>query len=202
MNFNASAPTTDEDLLLTYEIGKDRKYESSLYAGPCIDDKSKMLNTTPPGVVTKKNDSITANANPPMSTLELGYNFNKSLIVKSNIWNDTTSQMQLCQILQLVEEDNNHGKLVIVEDIHDVTIGINSFLNFSFGFNLAGAIIEAVNKTASLASFISPYICSGDDTMKSVDKGFELGPNEKLHVCFMSKSTDVEISNITSMVSI
>ena len=91
--------------------------------------------------------------------------------------------------------------LVIIEDIRDVTIGINSFLNFSLVVDLVGAIVYAENQTASLANFIHAYICSGDDTMKGVDKDFELEPNENLHVCFMSKSIDVEISKVTSMVS-
>lgn len=94
-----------------------------------------------------------------------------------------------------MEED-----LVIVEDIRDVTIGINSFLNFSLGVDLVGAIVNAVNQTTSLADFIYAYICSGDDAMEEIDDDFELEPNEDLHVCFMSESTDVEISQVTSMV--
>ena len=91
--------------------------------------------------------------------------------------------------------------LVITEDIRDVTIGINSFMNFSVGVNLVGAIVNTVNQTSSLADFIYAYICSGDDTMKEFGEDFELAPNEDLHVCFMSKSTNVEISKVTSMVS-
>ena len=82
---------------------------------------------------------------------------------------------------------------VIIEDIHDVTIGINSFMNFSLGLDLVGAIVNAVNQTTSLADFIYAYICSGDDIMEEVDGDFELAPNEDLHVCFASKSTNVEI---------
>ena len=92
--------------------------------------------------------------------------------------------------------------LVIKEDIRDVTIGINSFLNFSLGVDLVGATVNAVNQTTSLADFISAYICSGDDAMEGFDEDFELVPNQDLHVCFMSKSIDVEISNVISMVSI
>ena len=96
-----------------------------------------------------------------------------------------------------MEED-----LVIVEDIRDVTIGINSFLNFSLSVDLVGAIVNAVNQTTSLANFICAYSYSGDDTMKGFDEEFELRPNEDLHVCFVSKSINVEISKVTSMVRI
>jgi len=153
------------------------------------------------GVVTKREDLITESANPLISTLELGYDVNKSLIATSNIWNDTTSQIKFCQVLQLVEEASQMEEdLVIVEDIRDVTIGINSFLNFSLGVDLVEAIVYAVNQTSSLADFIYAYICSGDDAMKGFDEDFELEPNENLNVCFMSKSTNVEISKVTSMV--
>jgi len=186
---------------LTYEIGKGKKHASSLYSGPCTDSGRGMPKINSTGVITKKEDVITESANPLMSTLELGYDVNKSLIATSNIWNDTTSQIKFCQVLQLVEEASQMEEdLVIVEDIRDVTIGINSFLNFSLGVDLAGAIVYAVNQTTSLANFIYAYICSGDDTMKGIDEDFELEPNEDLHVCFMSKSINVEISKVTSMV--
>jgi len=201
VDFNVSAPASDEDLLLTYEIGKDRKHKSSLYAGPCTDGGRGMPTIMSAGVITKKEDVTMASANSHKTTLVLGYDVNKSLIATSNIWNDTTSQIKVCQILQLVEKDSQMEDLVIIEDIRDVTIGINSFLNFSLVVDLVGAIVYAENQTASLANFIHAYICSGDDTMKGVDKDFELEPNENLHVCFMSKSIDVEISKVTSMVS-
>ena len=102
MDFNAS--TIDEDLILTYEIGKGRTHASSLYAGPCLDDRRTMPTIKSNGVVTKREDIITESANPLMSTLELSYDVNKSLIATSNIWNDTTSQMKFYQVLQLVEE--------------------------------------------------------------------------------------------------
>jgi len=197
MDFNAS--TIDEGLILTYEVGKGKKLASTLYAGPCLDDERTMPTVN---VVTKRQDSIMASANPLMSTLELGYDVNKSLIATSNIWNDTTSQMNVCQVLQLVQNTSQMEEdLVIIEDIRDVTIGINSFLNFSLGVDLVGATVNAVNQTTSLADFFSAYICSGDDVMEEVGEDFELEPNEDLHVCFMSKSIDVKISKVTSMVS-
>jgi len=199
MDFNAS--TIDEGLILTYEIGKGKIHVSSLYVGPCIDDVRLIPVIKPTGVIAKKEDLIMDSANPLMSTLELGYDVNKSLIATSNIWNDTTSQMKFCQVLQLVQNSSQmEDDLVIIEDIRDVTIGINSFLNFSLGVDLVGATVNAVNQTTSLADFFSAYICSGDDAMEEVGEDFELEPNEDLYVCFMSKSIDVEISKVTSMV--
>ena len=64
-------------------------------------------------------------------------------------------------------------------------------MNFPLGVDLVGAIVNVVNQTTSLADFLSAYICSGDDAMEEVGKDFELAPNDDLHVCFMSKSIDV-----------
>ena len=78
-NFNFTAGSANEALVLTYEIGKGKDHACSLYAGLCLDPRQEI------SVVIKNADQIENSTTPAMSTLKVRYNFHTSLIASSNI---------------------------------------------------------------------------------------------------------------------
>ena len=181
----------DEELVLEYDIGK-RLYANNLYAKGCQDREA--IN------VTYSNSTSTMDSDPGMSKLTVSYNFNKSTIATSNMWNGVSEQLELCHVVQLLLPRDGEETMVIAEDLRDLTLGVNMLANYSVGVNLTEQIVSDANATADLGSYAVAYRCtsSGDP----VPEGTTLGPNEALYVCIRSTSPDeVEVKTVNTMVS-
>jgi len=135
-----------------------------------------------------------------METLEISYDFNKTLIAGSDYWNNVTKSIELCQVVQLVHETTSGLAMVIQEDMRNVTIDFTLFANFTIDVNFTGADIQAVNDTTDLSGYITAFHCDGEDAMNELQAGTKLRPNDVLNVCIVSSSTDVEIARVTTMV--
>jgi len=178
-----------EELVLSYEKGKGRAFDFHLYAGGC--DK------IPREAIDMEYNSTNSTVNsdqPSMETLIVKYDFDKSLLAGSNIWNDTTSMIDVCQITQLIIPD---PLMVIAEDIRDLNIDFDMTVAFSVGVVLAPATVNSVNETTDLASYVEAYQCGGIGTSNLASN---LSPNSLLHLCIKSKSTDIEIESLDTMV--
>ena len=123
----------------------------------------------------------------------LEYDFNMSTIADNVIWNETSSKISLCQVVQLKNEE-----LVIIEDKRGIDIDFNLTANFEIkDTSLAAATVNTNNTSADVSSYIISCKCSPDTFVCNTDA---LDPNERLFVCIYSQSTDVGIASLESMV--
>jgi len=178
-----------EELVLNFEKGKGRDFDFQLYAGSCETKPRVAIDME----YTKTNSTVNSDK-PSMEGLIVKYDFNKTLLGGSNIWNKNTSMVELCQITQLIIPD---PLMVITEDIRDIDIDFDMNVAFSIGVGLAPATITAANDTTDLASYVEAYQCEG---MGTSNLTADLAPNSELHLCIKSKSTDVEIQSLNTMV--
>ena len=209
MNFTLGS---SDEVILTYEIGSAREYDTQLYAKGCksgsegnhgdrvdIDIDGGILLTPKDGI----DDKAPTSPQSMMSKLTLTYDFNNTALARSNIWNNEASKIELCQVVQLTydTQEPNTDPLVIVEDIRNVTIDFDLFANFTIDGNitLAAATINANNATTDVDSYVDAFRCDGTE-MNKVD--IDLKPNDELFVCIQSTSADIEIAKLDSMVSI
>ena len=176
-----------KELLLTYEIGKGRAFEYPFFS----DCKS---NTNVDNGVFTVNPTTSTGVDGLHNQLTLGYNFNKSAIAASNIWNKTSSKIQFCQKLQLKE-----GAMVITEDIREIDVDFDFDVNFNLTNELGAATVNAANGSTSVGDCVKAFQCDGADFKNDTSA---LLPNQELFVCIMSVSSDVEIDKLDSMVSI
>lgn len=181
----------DNELVLEYSIGKGRIYSNNLYAKGCQDREA--IN------VAYANSNSTMDSDPGMSKLIVNYNFNKSTIATSNMWNSTSEQLELCHIVQLLLPRNGEESMVITSDMRDLTLGVNTLASFSTAVNLTGQIINENNVTTALDSYVVAIRCSSSGD--PVPSGTTLGPNDPLYVCISSRSPDeVEVKTVNTMV--
>jgi len=183
-NFSISS---DDELVLNYEVGKGRKVKTFLYKKDCTTNVTDIfINTT----VSK----TPMNLNLTYELLTVSHNVNKTAIGSSSVWNDTSKQIELCQVVQLKVEDND---MVISEDIREIDINFDLDVDFTITNNTLGAAtIEQGNGTTNVGSYLSAVKCSADafDSDSS-----PLVPNADLFVCITSVSTDVGIDSIDKM---
>ena len=135
------SPASTKELVLAYKVGWGHEIEYELYAGSC---KSPTSITN---IAVKDNSKIT----PPegqMNILVIGYSFIKSSITASNIWNETASSIELCQVLQLILEGNGGQKMIIAEDKQDIRVDFN----ITYDYDIKDVALEEatlnVNKTS------------------------------------------------------
>jgi len=183
-NFNV---TSNQGLTLNYQVGKNLTVVHSLSQNDCseeIPDKSSVISE--PNV---KKDNIDAD----YDSFTLEYDFNMSNIADNVIWNETSSKISLCQVVQLKNEE-----LVIIEDKRRIDIDFNLTANFEIkDTSLAAATVNTNNTSADVSSYIKSCKCSPNSFACNID---DLAPNERLFVCIYSQSTDVGIASLESMV--
>ena len=120
---------------MTYAIGKDRQYNASNLLGEdCTSPVSGITITQATPVRTALNASY--------NTLTLEYDIDMSAIAGSLIWNETSSELKVCQVLQLIEQG-----MVIHEDKHQAIITFYLGVGFTIaGQDLAEATVSAVKR--------------------------------------------------------
>ena len=136
-----------------------------------------------------------------MDVLTLSYSFDKAKIANSSVWNSNTSKIELCQMVQLTLSDPNDDEppMVIAQDMREISIDFNLTSNYEIlGTNLDEAAINANNTTTDVSSYVEACKCNAT-SFNCNDDAF--APNDQLFLCIYSKSTDVGIADLKSMVS-
>ena len=125
------------------------------------------------------------------------YNVNKTAIASSSVWNSTAKEIEVCQVIQLIEDSAMLGEMVIVEAKLVVSIEFDLDVNISLGVGMGEGTFELASGYTNVDDYVTAYECN-----KNFDQDDSpLVPNEKLLVCIESNSTDVEIKEIETMVS-
>jgi len=178
-NFGVSS---DEELVLVYEAFGNNTFVSNLFAGDCESNITNITVTPSP-----------IDYNSTTGELVLGYNFNKSQIAGSNIWNATTGEIEVCQVVQSILPPN----MVIKEDKRVLTIDFDLNVEYNIsGVGLAPETINANDTDSDVDSYIESCKCSKDSYACTTDP---VAPNEQIYLCIYSKSAVVGITELVSM---
>ena len=180
-NFDASIK---DEIIMDYQIGKDRAYEVNLFAKDCL---GPISGTT--AIATTKRTSSTSSSGGQLDDLKVMIDLDKSTITASNIWVDSNSNLQFCVVMQLLS-----GTEVIKEDKREIDIA----LDLSIDFELANVVTQSASLSSSSgAANVGKYIkackCDGIGFICNTNK---LSPNSLMNICIMSIDKDVEISYV------
>jgi len=184
------AVDSSDELIVDYEIGKDRAHETSLYEKDC---STNITDITVNSTKSYTNKDLTHD------TLTVKHSFDKSMIANSTIWNSTTSEIEICQVVRLIVPANGTDeKMVISEDKRVVAIDFDLSVDFEINnITLGAATIESGSGTTDVTSYVEACKCGGIDSFNCTTD--DLVPNSELFVCIKSKSTDVKIDSLESM---
>jgi len=183
---------SDKELVMIYQISRGRTFKHTLYAGGCANL------TTITGLAAGIDYNVTNGTTMGqggMDTLQLDYSFNKAKIASSNIWDSSSDNIELCQVVELIEQSTDLGEMIIVSDKRNVTIDFNLTASFNLDIDLKEAALTSANTSTSVQDYLTAYQCNEsfeNDTSPLVANG-------QLFVCIKSSSTDVEIERIDSM---
>ena len=196
-NFTANSM---EELSFLYALAPGRAHEFELFEKDC----STQIEIG--GNLITSNQSITevlVEENPDLGNqLTLFYDINVTAITSSPIWNQTSEEMEICLLISLFEPaTENDPKMIIAQDKRVITIGINSTANLDFSFDnaLQDSVAGEASSTANLNDYVEACKCTEDETFECDPT--PLAPNEVFHVCVKSSSSDVQIRDVTQMVS-
>lgn len=171
-----------EFLTLNYMIGRDRDFNTFLKQKDCSSNITD-------GIILSSTNS-TAYNNATYESLTLTHGLNKTLVSTSNIWNDTSKEIEVCQIIQLLGPEMNGEHLVIIEDKLAIDVSIDLNVDYNLTSGLGAATINNASDTTSVDDYIESYKCDGIDYVRDTSA---LVPNEDLYICIMPKSPDVLI---------
>ena len=180
---------SDDELVVSYSIGKNRVYESDLLAKDCVSSITgvgiTMVPSRPPKDATR-------------DLLSLAYSIDKSTIADSNIWNDTSNKIEVCQVVQLVVP--SRPRMVITEDKRKLNIDLDLSVDFAINDkDLGEAQIYSEDGSTNVTSYVESCKCGGVQDFSC--NSSPLLPNNDLFVCIKSVSSDVTIDFLDSMVS-
>ena len=180
-----------KDIASEFLIGKARDYETVLL------DKDCQANITGIGIITTAVDTPHNNT---YDNLLVQHDVNTSSIVDSSVWNATSNELEVCQIVRLIlpaSQDNE--KMIIAEDIRQITIGFDMTADFNITAGLAAATVSNATATTDVSSFVSAYKCTSSGDFTEDDSA--LGPNQGLSVCVVSTAPEVNVEQLVTMVS-
>lgn len=189
LDVDFSMDSGDDELVATYSIGKNRVYETDLLASDC--------ETSITGINITLVDSTTP-VDATTDLLTLTYDFNKTEISLSNIWNATTNQIEICQVVQLtIPSAGPSPKMVIAEDKRTMDIDFDLSVNFAINNSLGEETIESESRSTNVTDYVESCKCGGmNDFTCNADA---LAPSTELFICVKSISADVEIDFLDSM---
>ena len=184
-----------DELVVNYSIATNRVYESELLASDC---KSNITGIDIRMVPLRTPSRIGIIAT---DVLTLAYDFDKSGITNSNIWNDTASTLEVCQVLRLIiPSTRRRPKMVITEDKRQLTIDFDLSVDFSTDNKALGEeTISNITQSTDVTSYVTACSCGGADDFSCNTNA--LVPNNELFVCIKSTSSDLEVDFLDSMVS-
>ena len=195
MKANLTADTTEE-LIFSYNISSGQAYEYDLFEKDCSTEIRIGDN-----LITNNWTSSETNSD-GTDRLALFYDINMTAVPSSPIWNQTSEQMEMCLLLSLFEPATaDDPKMIIAQDKHVFTVGINSTVNLDFSFDnaLQDSVAGEASSTANLDGYVEACKCTEEEVF--VCDSTPLAPNEVFHVCVKSSSPDVQIRDVTQMVS-
>lgn len=184
-DFNADS--TDE-LIVEYLVGSDHMINYSLYQKDCTTAITDIDIISLASKIPKDSNH---------ETLILKHSLDKSMIAQSDIWNEASSEIEICQQVQLImPAGENSPEMAITGDSTVLTIAFDLLVQFEIdGITLEEADIGSEADSAELAGYIEA--CKCDNTLTCNTDA--LSPTDELLVCIKSKSTDVKIAYLDSM---
>ena len=125
------------DIVLEYEIGANQIYNTEIYTNDCTSSIEGIVLD-----LTSDREEILDDKQHEL--LRLKYNFDKGLLTSSNIWNTTSNQVQLCQIVELIYVDENTASdpWVMTKDRRILDIDVNLSVDFTVGGGSDGFGLE------------------------------------------------------------
>jgi len=198
-NFTATSAT---ELSLQFDIGKNPpsdnsttgRYNTTLYEKDCTTE----LATSGPGpllfTLTDNGRIPKTPANFTFDAIELLYNVNKTMIATSSVWNSTTNEIEICQVVQLIEQSSTY-EMVIIEEKRVITINFDLSVSFDLEVELEEGAITSANTTTNVQDYVAAYKCDAN----YAEDNSPLIANNELFVCIESSSVDVEIGDIQTM---
>lgn len=191
MTANFAASSTEE-LVLEYIVSKNRQYETAVLQKDC------STNITDIQITLTDNLS---NVDSTHSMLKLSYNFDKSSIATAtSIWDSVNEKIELCQVVRLVEPAAGpQPKMVVSEDRHVVSVDFDLSVDFEFDNAVQGAEAETDGATTDVNDYVKACKCNG--AVPFVCNNDPLPPNEELHICIASSSSDIVVGSVTSMIA-
>ena len=183
MDTDFSVTGTDE-LVLHYEIGKDRVYDIALFDKGCVNPIEGIAVTF---VDTKTPvDEIHDN-------LDIALDVERSNIATSNLWNAFTNKFEMCLRLQLLS-----GDMVIKEDARDISILFEFAVDFADIVGLGSVMKSSGVGSTTVDSYVEACKCSNITTFEC-DSNM-LSPNQELYLCVRSTSPDINIDSLHSLI--
>eukprot|EP00956_Cyclotella_meneghiniana_P034962 scaffold109881_cov55-Cyclotella_meneghiniana.AAC.1 len=194
MKANLTASGTEE-LIFVYNISSSREHEHKLYEKDC----STQIEIG--GNLITDSYSVPEETNPDgTDRLVIFYDINMTAVPSSSIWNQTSEEMEVCLLLSLFEPATaDDPRMIIAQDKHVFTVGINSTANLDFSFDnaLQDAVVGEASSTANLDDYVEACKCTEEETFECDSS--PLAPSEVFHVCVKSSSSDVQIRDVTQM---
>lgn len=188
---NFTINSTDE-LCLTYYVTKKRDHDVlPLYKSDC----KTPINKTEVGI------NVTFWQGPYdtyRDKLIVKYSIDKSMIANSSIYNETTSELQVCQEVHLVTKAPD-PVMVIAQDTRRIDVNFNLAVNYNatmVGGDSTNFIPVNEKTNINFNSYIAACMCdqSGSSCVTEL-----LAPNDELYICVYSKSNDVGIGALNTM---
>eukprot|EP00956_Cyclotella_meneghiniana_P001294 scaffold1399_cov48-Cyclotella_meneghiniana.AAC.6 len=193
MKASLTAGSTEE-LIFMYNISSTRAYEYELFQKDCSTEIGGNLVTSNRTII----EPLVAGAPQFGTKLTLFYDIDQSAISSSPIWNPTSQDMEICVVLNLVEPATvNDEKMILAQDKHVFTVGINSTVDFRFDNTLEDSVDGKDSDTTNLDDYVEACKCTDEEVF--VCDSTPLAPNEEFHVCVKSSSSDVRINDVTQM---
>merc|ERR1711933_262850 len=134
------------------------------------------------------------------TNITVGYNFNKTAMTGSDLWNSTTDTLTFCQVTSLVTPGTDGTDWVIMEDRREIEIRFDLTADFIVNVTLADETIESADETVSFDDQVKAFKCQGESTGPFVKDDAALPPNAQLVVCVESKNSNVNLIGLTDMV--
>lgn len=133
--------------------------------------------------------------------VKLRYQFDRSQIALSNIWDSSLSQMQLCHIVQLGDGlvEGSTGGTVLAEHRHVLTIDVDVNADFGTVSALGAPTVTSETVTTTIASFVEVCKCGGMNDLTCNTN--PLNPNVDLFVCVKATAPFVQIDALKTLVS-
>ena len=138
--------------------------------------------------------------NSTFDILTVSHSIDKSLIANNTqIWNSTSNNLEVCQVVELREEGIGEEDMVIITNEHELLINFNLVVDYNTGnITLVQADTLEESTITNVNDYISAFKCDGEQFAASTTPHLE---NTELSICIKSESTDVVIDKVKTMVS-
>ena len=180
-----------DELQIGYKIAVTRDYETEILNSDC---ETKIT-----GIDVLLTNAVRTDRNAAYDTLALSYDFDKSSITSSSIWDAESNQIEVCQIVRLIIPQNDSDpKMVITEDKRTLTMNFDLNVDFELDNDLGAGATKTGSGLANVDNYVEAFKCTGDQFTPDPSP---LLPNNDLIVCVRSVDADVQIDSLDSMVS-